>query len=183
MGEGSPKVVAISPVTKDANFNEDKAKDVSIDTEDIPEPPKQTNGIAGAECRVSTMDTTEMPNQKSDFEKSELWLGQSMENYFSHTTIAKPKTNMLVKADIIPRQKPKSGKFWKAERKQFNHVKKDKGPRLTFEQRLQRKEEQAKSKEIAEQIINNPNKIKRMKKKQLRMVAKRDTLDMKSSSN
>merc|ERR1711890_167002 len=121
MGEGSQKVVAISPVTKDANFNEDKAKDVSIDTEDIPEPPKQTNGIAGAECRVSTMDTTEMPNQKS-----ELWLGQSMENYFSHTTIAKPKTNMLVKADIIPRQKPKSGKFWKAERKQFNLSRKTK---------------------------------------------------------
>merc|ERR1719508_722738 len=107
---------------------------------------------------------------------------------------------MLVKADIIPRQKPKSGKFWKAERKQFNHVKKDKGPRLTFDQRVQRKEDQAKSKEIAEliinrkkqkkqelrekieankkqkeenerkaeiyQVINNPNKIKRMKKKQ-----------------
>lgn len=165
----------------------------------------------------SDKENSSAKESKSDFEKSKLWLGQPIEEYFSHTQIMKPKTNMLVKADVIPRQKPKSGKFWKAERKQFNHIKKDKGHRLTFEQRIKRKEEQAKSKELAElftnrkkqkkqelrekieankkqkeenekkaeiyQVINNPNKIKRMKKKQIRMLAKRDTLDMKTGTN
>merc|ERR1719402_2031242 len=48
------------------------------------------------------------------------------------------KGNLLVKPDIIPRQKPKSGKFWKAERSQFRAIKKDRGPRLTFQQRVKR---------------------------------------------
>merc|ERR1719509_554715 len=101
---------------------------------------------------------------KSDFEKAKLWTTQPMEDYFSHTQITKPKSNMLVKADIIPRQKPKSGKFWKAERKQFNNIKKDKGSRLTFDQRIKRKEDQAKSKELAELITNR----KKQKKQEVR---------------
>jgi len=128
----------------------------------------------------------------------------------------KLKENMLVKAEHIPRQKPKSGKFWKASRSQFNSVKKDQGPRLTFEQRVKRKEEKDRAKELAEmlikrkiqkkqelkekmeankkkkeenerraevyQVIKNPAKIKRMKKKQLRLLAKRDTVDMRKPS-
>jgi len=128
----------------------------------------------------------------------------------------KLKENMLVKAEYIPKQKPKSGKFWKASRSQFNSVKKDQGPRLTFEQRVKRKEEKDRAKELAEmlvnrkiqrkqemkdkieankkkkeenerraevyQVIKNPAKIKRMKKKQLRLLAKRDTVDMKTHS-
>jgi len=129
----------------------------------------------------------------------------------------KDKGNLLVKPDIIPRQKPKSGKFWKAERSQFRAIKKDRGPRLTFQQRVKRKEETEQAKELAEmlkqrkyqkkqemkekieankkrkeenekkaevyQIIKNPAKIKRMKKKQLRMLAKRDTLEVKSAKS
>jgi len=110
----------------------------------------------------------------------------------------------------IPRQKPKSGKFWKGERKQFRSIKKDRGQRFTFEQRLKMKEDKLKNKELAQlllsqkamkkeearkraeenkanklenqkkseqyQVIKNPAKIKRMKKKQLRMLEKRDII-------
>merc|ERR1712083_625394 len=108
----------------------------------------------------------------------------------------------------IPRQKPKSGKFWKEGRQQFRQIKKDRGRKFTFEQRMKNKEEKLKNKELAElllsrkaekreemrkkieenkarklenekkseqfQVIKNPAKIKRMKKKQLRMLEKRD---------
>jgi len=114
----------------------------------------------------------------------------------------------------IPRQKPKSGRFWKGQRSQFRQIKKDKGQRPTFEQRLKIKEEKQKNQELAEmlnqrkkqakedqrkrmeenkekrlenerrteqyQIIKNPAKLKRMKKKQLRMLEKRDILAAKS---
>jgi len=114
----------------------------------------------------------------------------------------------IIVAKHIPRQKPKSGKFWKEGRQQFRQIKRDKGQRFTFEQRLKNKEEKLKNKELAEllmnrknmkkedmrkkieenkakklenqknseqfQVIKNPAKIKRMKKKQLRMLEKRD---------
>merc|ERR1712228_552566 len=110
----------------------------------------------------------------------------------------------------IPRQKPKSGKFWKGARKQFRSIKKDRGQRFTFEQRLKMKEDKQKNKELAQlllsqkamkkeearkraeenkanklenqkkseqyRVIKTPAKIKRMKKKQLRMLEKRDII-------
>ena len=113
----------------------------------------------------------------------------------------------------IPRQKPKSGRFWKGERAQFRQIKRDRGQRPTFEQRLKMKEEKARNQEMAElmknrkkqekeelrkrieenkakklenerkteqyQLIKNPAKLKRMKKKQLRMLEKRDILPTK----
>jgi len=121
--------------------------------------------------------------------------------------IAKVLDNIIVSKQI-PRQKPKSGKFWKEGRQQFRQIKRDKGKKFTFEQRMKNKEEKMKNKELAElllsrkamkkeelrkkieenkarkmenekkseqfQIIKNPAKIKRMKKKQLRMLEKRD---------
>jgi len=121
--------------------------------------------------------------------------------------IAKVLDNIIVSKQI-PRQKPKSGKFWKEGRQQFRQIKRDKGKKFTFEQRMKNKEEKLKNKELADlllsrkamkkeelrkkieenkarklenekkseqfQIIKNPAKIKRMKKKQLRMLEKRD---------
>merc|ERR1711934_889532 len=119
----------------------------------------------------------------------------------------------LVAPKQIPRQKPKSGKFWKEERSAFRSLKKDKGQRLTFDQRLAMKEEKVRNRDLAKtlleqknlkkeemrkkieenkakklenerkaeqfQVIKNPAKIKRMKKKQLRQLEKRDILAAK----
>merc|ERR1712059_145537 len=127
----------------------------------------------------------------------------------THLDAKKP----LIETKVIPRQKPKSGKFWKGERGQFRQIKKDRGQRLTFDQRLKLKELKSRNKELAAhllviksqkkeemrlkieenkkkklenerkseqfQIIKNPAKMKRMKKKQLRMLEKRDTLAQK----
>jgi len=121
--------------------------------------------------------------------------------------------NSLVAPKQIPRQKPKSGKFWKEERSAFRSLKKDKGQRLTFDQRLAMKEEKVRNRDLAKtlleqknlkkeemrkkieenkakklenerkaeqfQVIKNPAKIKRMKKKQLRQLEKRDILAAK----
>merc|ERR1712142_379894 len=110
---------------------------------------------------------------------------------------------MLIKN--IPRQKPKSGKFWKEGRSQFRQIKKDK--RKSFEVRLRLKEDKKRVQDLENQIkqnklekrmeivkrieenkklkeerqlksevyqvVKNPNKIKRMKKRDL---AKRDIL-------
>merc|ERR1712192_247334 len=121
--------------------------------------------------------------------------------------------NSLVAPKQIPRQKPKSGKFWKEGRSAFRSLKKDKGQRLTFDQRLEIKYEKVRNRELAKtlleqknlkkeemrkkieenktkklenerkaeqfQVIKNPAKIKRMKKKQLRQLEKRDILAAK----
>jgi len=124
-----------------------------------------------------------------------------------------PIEQMLKKvfnSKALPRQKPKSGRFWKGERGQFRQIKRDRGQRHTFEARLKMKEEKLRNREIAAtlmqkknqakeelrmkieenkarklenekkieqyQVIKNPAKLKRMKKKQLRMLEKRDIL-------
>jgi len=108
----------------------------------------------------------------------------------------------------IPRQKPKSGRFWKGERDQFRSIRKDKGNKKTFEERMKKKEEKERNKDLTKQIkeqkaakiealkqrqeenkkrreknelknevyqvVKNPHKIKRMRKRDL---AKRDILD------
>jgi len=113
----------------------------------------------------------------------------------------------LILINHIPRQKPKSGKFWKQSRSQFRQIKRDRGQRKTFEDRLRLKEDRQRNQELANQIkqaklekrqeilkrieenkkakeerqlknevyqvVKNPNKIKRMKKRDL---AKRDIL-------
>ena len=123
------------------------------------------------------------------------------------------RLDALFASKSIPRQKPKSGRFWKGERAQFRQIKRDRGQRPTFEQRLKMKEEKVRNQELAElmknrkkqereelrkrieenktkklenerkteqyQVIKNPAKLKRMKKKQLRMLEKRDILPTK----
>ncbi|XP_023324273.1 chromatin assembly factor 1 subunit A-A-like [Eurytemora carolleeae] len=64
----------------------------------------------------------------------------------------------------IPWQKRKSGKFWKTERSQFRALKKDKGQRRTFEERLKLKEERIRNNELGNMLM----KEKIAKKQDLR---------------
>ncbi|CAH1262230.1 CCDC86 [Branchiostoma lanceolatum] len=111
---------------------------------------------------------------------------------------------------VIPRGKPKSGKFWKTVRSErHTSIKKDKPLRTTWNKKMQQRAErksiksfekelkELKQKQLEEkrkrqeehkkqklenerkseivQPIKNTAKIKRMKKKQLRQIQKRDT--------
>merc|ERR1712141_458313 len=73
--------------------------------------------------------------------------------------------NSLVAPKQIPRQKPKSGKFWKAERSAFRAIKKDKGQRLSFEQRLALKEEKVRNRDLAKTLLEQKNQKKEVMKK------------------
>jgi len=158
-------------------------------------------GMTGTE-RIK--DVKESDDKVADSKKSDtVKLANDKENL----PMEKVLDNIIVPKNI-PRQKPKSGKFWKEGRQQFRQIKRDKGKKFTFEQRMKNKEEKMKNKELADlllsrkamkkeeirkkieenkarklenekkseqfQVIKNPAKIKRMKKKQLRMLEKRD---------
>ncbi|EFA05893.1 Coiled-coil domain-containing protein 86-like Protein [Tribolium castaneum] len=119
--------------------------------------------------------------------------------------------NKSKEPDVI-RGKPKSGRFWKNEKKKFSSIIKTRGIRSSFEKKqvlrqelkrikdasraikaakdeekeqkkqrrrenLKRQEENRKKSEIV-QVITNTSKIKKMKKKQLRYIEKRDTVKM-----
>merc|ERR1712130_374100 len=159
---------------------------------EVPEGTEQIKNVKESDEKVADSkksDTVKLANDKENL---------PMEKVLDNIIV--PKT--------IPRQKPKSGKFWKEGRQQFRQIKRDKGKKFTFEQRMKNKEEKMKNKELADlllsrkamkkeeirkkieenkarklenekkseqfQVIKNPAKIKRMKKKQLGMLEKRD---------
>ncbi|KAI8505678.1 Cgr1 [Branchiostoma belcheri] len=86
---------------------------------------------------------------------------------------------------VIPRGKPKSGKFWKTVRSErHSNIKKDKPLRTTWNKKMQQRAERQSIKSFEKELkelkrqqqeIKNTAKIKRMKKKQLRQIQKRDT--------
>merc|ERR1719305_1012291 len=149
------------------------------------------SGLIGEGCPGERSQFREVADHKQ--KKEEMRVFQKLQN--------------MVLINKIARQKPKSGKFWKEERSQFRALKKDKGQRRTFEERLKLKEEKARNNEFASlliqekisrkqlmrerieankkrkeekqlknevfQVVKNPNKIKKMKKRDL---AKRDIL-------
>jgi rRNA-processing protein CGR1 len=136
---------------------------------------------------------------------------KNVENEEKSSENLSKKSKMLEKEDI-PRGKPKSGRFWKNEKKKFSSVIKTRGIRSSFEKKqalrqelkrikeasraalaekeeqkeqkkqrrrdnLKRQEENRKKSEVV-QVITNTKKIKNMKKKQLRYIEKRDTLNL-----
>jgi rRNA-processing protein CGR1 len=136
---------------------------------------------------------------------------KNVENEEKSSENLSKKSKMLEKEDI-PRGKPKSGRFWKNEKKKFSSVIKTRGIRSSFEKKqalrqelkrikeasraalaekdeqkeqkkqrrrdnLKRQEENRKKSEVV-QVITNTKKIKNMKKKQLRYIEKRDTVNL-----
>ncbi|KAK7912895.1 hypothetical protein WMY93_013106 [Mugilogobius chulae] len=102
-------------------------------------------------------------------------------------------TPSVKQAPAIPLGKPKSGRVWKERNKQrFSAVVRDKqlcsswekkmqDKRKRREENLKRRAENERKAEIV-QVIRNTTKIKRMKKKQLRKIEKRDTLALLQKS-
>ncbi|XP_013111024.1 coiled-coil domain-containing protein 86 [Stomoxys calcitrans] len=123
------------------------------------------------------------------------------------------KSKKIIKPENqIPRGQPKSNRPWKTPKTKFSTVQKTK-PRLTFEKKMELRNEmraiKERSKEIKEarkeaavakqqrrvenaerrlanerraeivQVIKNPAKLKRMKKKQMRLIEKRDLSQVK----
>merc|ERR1712106_1120449 len=169
---------------------ENKSEDSSVN---IPESVSQDESEHFNQTNTSTasvIQTLEVDNQSPVLSEDVVMEQEVITNEEPQKEpVKKTKPQSLIPAKVIPRQKPKSGKFWKCERSQFRKIKNDKGQRLTFEKRLKLKEEKARNKEMAAyllglknkkkkeenekksehyQIIKNPAKIKRMKKKQLR---------------
>jgi len=161
--------------------------------------------------KTSDMDTNEKKTVEDDsFSSAACDIISSTNTLIANLRQEMASRNSLVAPKQIPRQKPKSGKFWKAERSAFRAIKKDKGQRLSFEQRLALKEEKVRNRDLAKtlleqknqkkeevrkkieenkakklenekkaeqfQVVKNPAKIKRMKKKQLRQLEKRDIM-------
>merc|ERR1712013_718382 len=158
--DSSPKNTTIATIpesTEKDNSKEDKIKD-------------KDNKVAGT-GETSVTKVKNMENKDSGHNQSN---GTNTSADKENLPIAKVLDNIIVSKQI-PRQKPKSGKFWKEGRQQFRQIKRDKGKKFTFEQRMKNKEEKIENEEKSEQfqVIKNPAKIKRMKKKQLRMLEKR----------
>jgi len=136
---------------------------------------------------------------EKNVKKSDAVKGEKKSTPMTEQELLRLLAQSLVKT--IPRQKPKSGRFWKSERIQFGSLKKDKGKRIDLPLRLKMKEDKERSRDEANalilaknkkkeefrlkieeaqkrkaenarksevvQIVKNPNKIKRMKKKDL----------------
>merc|ERR1719244_1349695 len=160
--------------------------------ENIPDedPSKKENDEALSEDKIKDVAGNEIKEQEN--QNTGKAYGTNTAADKENLPIVKVLDNIIVSKQI-PRQKPKSGKFWKEGRQQFRQIKRDKGKKFTFEQRMKNKEEKLKKEELRKkieenkarklenekkseqfQIIKNPAKIKRMKKKQLRLLEKRD---------
>jgi len=160
--------------------------------------------VSAMESISSGVDENDQTIQK-DVKKSDVVKEEKKPTPMTEEELLRRLAQSLVKT--IPRQKPKSGRFWKAERAQFGSLYKDKGKRIDLQRRLKlkeikersrdeanelilaknkkkeefrlkieearkRKAENARKSEVV-QIVKNPHKIKKMKKKDL---ARRDIL-------
>ena len=195
------------------NEEEEKVTEISSDVEAICEKLKGEDKEPVLDGENNAHSNEEEVNDKESAKETvqEVTKKAANDKVEMKENIPMPKLlDQVFSSKQIPRQKPKSGRFWKGERGQFRQIKRDKGQRPSFEQRLKLKEEKQRNKEVAEmllqrknqakedlrkrmeenkakqlenqrkneqyQVIKNPAKLKRMKKKQLRMLEKRDIL-------
>jgi len=189
---------------------EEEVEEVKVNEKTVVEDSEKEN-MPSDDKTGDDMDTNEKKTVEDDsFSSAACDVISSTNTLIANLRQEMASRSSLVAPKQIPRQKPKSGKFWKAERSAFRAIKKDKGQRLSFEQRLALKEEKVRNRDLAKtlleqknqkkeemrkkieenkakklenerkaeqfQVIKNPAKIKRMKKKQLRQLEKRDIL-------
>ncbi|XP_065364120.1 coiled-coil domain-containing protein 86 [Calliphora vicina] len=152
-----------------------------------------------------TNENNEQPTASEASTTSNQQTNKTIEKLKKPKTIKKPE-------NAIPRGQPKSNRPWKTPKEKFSSVKKTQ-PRLTFEKKMELRNEmraiKEKSRELKEarkeaavakhqrrienaerrlanerraevvQVIKNPSKLKRMKKKQMRLIQKRDLSEVK----
>ena len=199
------------PIRSTENEEEEKVTEISSDVEAICEKLKGEEPVLDGENNAHSNEQEVNDKESSKETDKEDTKKAANDKIEMKENIPLPKLlDQVFSSKQIPRQKPKSGRFWKGERGQFRQIKRDKGQRPSFEQRLKLKEEKQRNKEVAEmllqrknqakedlrkrmeenkakqlenqrkneqyQVIKNPAKLKRMKKKQLRMLEKRDIL-------
>jgi len=91
--------------------------------------------------------------------------------YFKHKTVKvtnlaiknKAKTvKSLTTRKLIPKQKPKSGKFWKQGKQNRSN---NKGRRLTFDQRMKSREQKRKNRELSDFLHSEREKLKALSAK------------------
>ena len=189
---------------KEGKEEAESNKETKVDDEDEEEQKIQADQVPEITVESET-DANPVDKEKKEERRKKKETKDDKENISMEALLKKVFTSKQ-----IPRQKPKSGRFWKNDRRQFRQIKRDKGQRDTFEQRLKKKEEIRMNQELANmliqkknqakeelrkrieenkakklenerkteqyQVIKNPAKLKRMKKKQLRMLEKRDIL-------
>jgi len=205
VNSGNEEEVGEVEVDESVEINSEKSKSEKTVVED-----SEKENMPSDE-KTSDMDTNEKKTVEDDsFSSAACDVISSTNTLIANLRQEMASRNSLVAPKQIPRQKPKSGKFWKAERSAFRAIKKDKGQRLSFEQRLALKEEKVRNRDLAKtlleqknqkkeemrkkieenkakklenekkaeqfQVVKNPAKIKRMKKKQLRQFEKRDIM-------
>jgi len=189
---------------------EEEVEEVKVNEKTVVEDSEKEN-MPSDDKTGDDMDTNEKKTVEDDsFSSAACDVISSTNTLIANLRQEMASRSSLVAPKQIPRQKPKSGKFWKAERSAFRAIKKDKGQRLSFEQRLALKEEKVRNRDLAKtlleqknqkkeemrkkieenkakklenekkaeqfQVVKNPAKIKRMKKKQLRQFEKRDIM-------
>ena len=189
---------------KEGKEEAESNKETKVDDEDEEEQKIQADQVPEITVESET-DANPVDKEKKEERRKKKETNDDKENLSMEALLKK-----VFMSKQIPRQKPKSGRFWKNDRRQFRQIKRDKGQRDTFEQRLKKKEEIRRNQELANmliqkknqakeelrkrieenkakklenerkteqyQVIKNPAKLKRMKKKQLRMLEKRDIL-------
>jgi len=216
VNEMKEKINTVIEEEEDSKSEAEEADKITLQQSDVQKDETVDNNLklndAISSDSVEKMDCEDNNIEAVDSEKKETKQEQSVKSCSDSKNKQREDKRKLeiihnFLMNKIPRQKPKSGKFWKDERNQFRSLKKDKGKRKTFEDRLRMKEEKKLSNELASQflqekiskkialkerieenkkrreerelkseqyqIVTNPNKIKKLKKRDL---VKRDVL-------
>ncbi|XP_072526271.1 coiled-coil domain-containing protein 86 [Salminus brasiliensis] len=158
-----------STMTEAVNSDQSVEKENQVNTTDT-NPPKRSRNAAHAQTCGSAGRTVPLGKPKS----GRVWKDRNKQR-FSALLRDKPLRSSWQKKMEAKREKELVKKYHQQIKDQKAQEKEDKRKRR--EENLRRREENERKAEIV-QVIRNTAKLKRMKKKQLRKIEKRDTLSM-----